>query len=118
MADVAVDHWRFEWQGSVRAIAEVEPDLTRAKQVEVIDQETHGRNRQDTDDKQANYEVSCQARRDLPNDRVDGAPLPHEEREDHVGDEHVGAALNRLGNPLRPDGLEGGAGHDRMLRGK
>src|SRR5207253_647177 len=55
---------------------------------------------------------------DIPNYASHRPPLPEQQGQGQTGNEHVSAALNRLGNNSRPPFLEALPRHPTVLHGK
>ena len=114
--DVAVPSARRELHRRVGHASQEQEDLPEAEEIEVIDEE-----RADQHDHPAREgePLEQQAERlalDLPDHASDRLPLPEEQEQRRAGRQHEGAALERLGDDFRPDGLEALPGHHAVLQ--
>lgn len=115
MANVTVQTCSLEFYMVVFLVAKVEPDLSKSKQIEVIN---HERGQQHGDPSEPEEtQQKCFAGRVLhaPNHIRHGAPLPIEQQQNKAGDEDERASLHLHRDNLRPPSLKREAGHDGVL---
>ena len=84
----------------------------------MVDKQRHERHEQPTDRKQPPDGDSQNRLLDVPDYRIDPAPLPDQQEGDQASQQDVRAAFDRLRHETCPNPLERGARHDGMLRGK
>ncbi len=113
-----VEHGRLEpWRLHVAA-DEVIGDLMQPEQLEMVDQEGRGQHQKPADKRQAHNGVCRRRIGDVPDHCRDRPPLPEQQDECEAREQHVGAALDRLRNVLRPPLLEPWPRHRAVLHGK
>jgi hypothetical protein len=82
----------------------------------VIDHQRDQRHEQKSGGEKAGQQPPREGMLHIPDRQANWLPEPHEQNQGHIGDEHIDATLDRVGDHSRPDALEGWAGHDGMLQ--
>jgi len=107
-----------EAHGRIRLPDERQPHLSKAEQIEVVDQE-----RDDEDGRPAGHELAPEHGADegildRPDRDADGPPLPEQQQQREARKQHEGRALDGPRNNLRPPLLEPSTRHHAVLHGK
>src|SRR6267143_1283593 len=105
MADVLVEGGRLETNGSGLLAAQVEADLPQPKKVGVAEQGRAAQNREPAKRAEREKDPPADGVFYAPDDAGHGPPLPEEQDEEQTGQQHIGAALDGMGNQLRPPPL-------------
>jgi hypothetical protein len=101
-----------------RLADEIVGDLMQAEQFEVIDQERADKNKDPTEQTDAQKRGGELRVIHLPHHCRERPPLPEQEKKREASEQHVGAALNRFRYVLCPPLLELLARHHAVLRGE
>src|SRR5712692_2917774 len=118
MADVLVEGGRLETNGSGMLAAEVEADLPQPKKVGVAEQGRATQNGEPAKHAEPEKDPPAGGVFYVPDDAGHGPPLPEEQDEKQTGQQHIGAALDGMGNQLRPPPLEPLPCHHAVLDGE
>lgn len=118
VADGAVEEGGFEGEGGVVALAEEEPDLAQAEEVEVVDEEGDGEEQGPAEGVGEDNGGAGGGGVNVPEDAAEGLPEPEEGGHGEAGEEDVGAAFGGGRDDAGPLALEPWAGHDAVLGGE
>ena len=109
---------RHEAERLVLLAPRKQPDLPKAKEIEMVDQERRDQNQQPAEDVHPHQQPATDRILYRPNHTSHWLPLPEHEEQGQTGEQNVRAPLGGLGNNLRPPLLETRPGHYRVLNRK
>lgn len=118
MTDYLVEPGRLKFRRLEFFALEVSVHLPHPKQLEVVDEERRNENESPPYCVESPDGVDTGRALDTPDLEFDRSPLPEQDDEQNVGDEHVRAALGCFGDDVRPPVLESLSGHRAVLDGK
>src|SRR5215475_918744 len=118
MAHVAIQEGRPEARSAIGPIEEPEPDLSKPKKIEVIDQGGAEQHDEPAESKRSEQGDAANRIFDVPNDAADWLPLPEHQEKSQGAQQDVGAAFDGGREEARPDGLEPSTRHDAVLKGE
>ena len=119
MSDELVKERDFEAGICVFLLPQIEPHLSQAKQVEVVDDKSRQEHDAKSTEENCPQQIPSPGRFCFPDDLISHrVPLPVEKNQYQAGDQYIGAAFHRFRNDLRPLVLEPWPCHDRVLNTK
>jgi len=118
VAHIPVRRRHAEAYGRIRLADERQPHLSKAEQIEVVDQERDDEHCQPARGELAPEQGADEWILDRPDRDADGPPLPEQQEQREARKQHERRALDCPRHNLRPPLLEPSARHDAVLHGK